>query len=71
MFVRIYFMHCRRVTACCDGVYTPLYDSKFVILSAAAAVEPPKVALHAYTGAQLLPVQCLIVVQHPDFPLLR
>jgi hypothetical protein len=51
------------VSACCNGAYTPLYNSTLVLLSAAAPVEQ----LHAHTGAHLLSGQHTTTVEPTGF----
>jgi hypothetical protein len=63
-----YIMHYSLVSACCNGAYTPLYDSRLMLLTAAAPVEPQNMQLHAHTSAHLLPRQQTMIAQPIGFP---
>jgi hypothetical protein len=64
LFVTTYIWHYNLVSACCNGTYMPLYDSRLVLLSAAAPFEPPNMQLHAHTGVHLL----IIIIMLPIKP---
>jgi hypothetical protein len=63
VLVITYILHYSLVSACCNGAYTPLYDSRLVLSSAAAPFEPQNMQLHAHTGAHLLSGQHTTIVQ--------
>jgi hypothetical protein len=62
-----YITHSSLVSACCNGAYTPSYDSRLMLLTAAAPFEPRNMQLHAHTRAHLLSRQQTIVVQPLGF----
>jgi hypothetical protein len=61
-------MHYSLMSACCNGAYTPLYDSRLMLLTAPAPFEPRNMQLQAHTRLHLLPGRQTMIAQPKGLP---